>query len=71
VALFNTRAQEIRGQVASLAYRGGVQLEEILQACTWKSRYTFTDFYLKELSRTAEGRCKLGLIVTAQHIISS
>ena len=36
----------VRSMAASLAFKGGVSLNEILEACFWKSHNTFTNFYL-------------------------
>ena len=43
------KAHEVRSLVASLAFKGGVALDEIMASCFWRSHSTFTNFYLKDL----------------------
>ena len=63
------RAHDVRAMAASLAFKGGVSLEQILGSCYWRSHNTFTSFYLKDLCWENENLLKLGPIVAAQHII--
>jgi len=44
LTLAGTTTHAIRGMAASIAFRGGVDVEELLRACHWTSHTTFTDF---------------------------
>ena len=44
------KAHDVRAFAASKAFYGGVSMDQLLQACHWKSHNTFTSFYLKDLS---------------------
>ena len=68
--LTGTNTHTIRAMAATLAFRGNVELDDILDACTWKSHNTFTNFYLKDISSLQEGLLKLGPLVAAQRIVS-
>ena len=67
--LVGTSTHVIRGMAASLAFRGGADIEEILRACHWQSHTTFTDFYLKDISMVQENLNKIGPLAVAQAII--
>ena len=67
--LYQVKAHDVRSMAASLAFKGGISLNEILQACFWKSHNTFTNFYLKDLCWHNGQILKLGPIVSAQHVI--
>ena len=67
--LHQVKAHDVRSMAASLAFRGGISLNEILEACFWKSHNTFTNFYLKDLCWHNGQILKLGPIVSAQHVI--
>ena len=67
--LHQVKAHDVRSMAASSAFRGGVSLNEILEACFWKSHNTFTNFYLKDLCWHNGQILKLGPIVSAQHVI--
>jgi len=67
--LVGTSTHAIRAMAASLVFRGGADLEQVMRACTWKSHNTFTDFYLKDISETAENLLRLGPVVAAQTIV--
>ena len=43
------KAHEVRALAASLAFKGGGALDEIMASCFWRSHSTFTKFYLKDL----------------------
>jgi len=69
-ALCNVRAHHIRGLAASWAFRSGVALEGVMNACSWKSHNTFTSFYLKDIALSnPEGDLSLGPVVIAQQCI--
>ena len=67
--LSNVKAHDVRCMVASLAFKGGVSLDQILGACFWKTHSTFTNFYLKDVAcKSTEGSgFSLGPVVPAQH----
>jgi len=67
--LAGTSTHAIRGMAASLAFRGGADLEEVLRACSWQSQTTFTDFYLKDVSVVQGDMSRLGPLAVAQHIV--
>ena len=48
--LVQVKAHDIRAFAASKAFYGGVSVDQIMQACHWKSHNTFTNFYLKDLT---------------------
>ena len=59
----------IKGLAATLAFRSGVDIEELLCTCHWSNQTTFTEFYLKDISVVQGGSNRLGPIVAAQQII--
>ena len=67
--LHQVKAHDVRSMATSLAFRGGICLNEILEACFWKSHNTFTNFYLKDICWHNGQILKLGPIVSAQHVI--
>ena len=66
------KAHDIRSMSASLAFKGGASLEQILGSCYWKSHNTFTTFYLKDVAWQSHEQSdyKLGPVVPAQHIVN-
>ena len=62
----NARTHEVHALVASLAFRGSVDIEDIMSACSWASHSTFTDFYLQDIALLTEGLHHLGPIVAVQ-----
>ena len=44
------KAHDIRAFAASMAFYGGVSVDQIIQACHWKAHNTFANFYLKDLT---------------------
>jgi len=69
LSLQNTKTHEIRALAASLAFRGNLDLEEIMQACSWKSHSTFSSFYLRDVSVLQSHMLVLGPIVAAQSVV--
>ena len=65
------KAHEVRAMASSLAFKGGIPLDQILSSCYWRSHGTFTSFYLKDLCWQNDNIFKLGPLVAAQHIVSS
>lgn len=68
--LAGLRTHDLRGVAATLAYRGGVEVEKILQACSWRSQTTFTEFYLKDICVSREDLNSLGPLSVAQSVIT-
>ena len=70
-SLSRVKAHDVRSMAASLAFKGGVSLDQILGACFWKSHTTFTNFYLKDVAWRSKGSSEysLGSVVSAQHIV--
>ena len=66
--LCQAKAHDVCSMAASLAFKRGVSLREILEACFWKSHNTFTNFYLKDLCWHNGQILKLGPIVSAQQV---
>ena len=67
-ALHQVKAHDVRAFAASKAFQSGVSLEQILSACHWKSRNTFTQFYLKDVAWADSELYHLGPVVAAQQI---
>ena len=65
------KAHDVRALSASLAFKGGIPLEQILSACYWRSHNTFTNFYLKDVCWHNDNLFKLGPVVASQHVVSS
>ena len=68
-ALSNVKERDVRAMAASLTFKGGVCLDQILGTCFWKS--TSTSFYLKDVAwKSTEGsNFSLGPVVSSQHIV--
>ena len=64
----NARTHKVHVLAASLAFRGSVDMEGILSACSWASHSTFMDFYPRHIALVT-GLHRLGPIVAAQHSI--
>ena len=66
------KAHDVRAFTASKAFYGGVSVDQILQACHWKSHNTFTSFYLKDLSGQNQKDLSfhLGSFVAAQQVVA-
>ena len=48
--LVGVKTHNVRAFVASKAFYGGISMDQIMQACHWKSHNTFTRFYLRDLT---------------------
>jgi len=70
LSLNNTRTHKVRALAASLAFRGNIDLEEIMQACSWQSHSTFSSFYLRNVSQVQGDLRVLGPIVAAQAVVN-
>jgi integrase len=69
-SLVTPRTHEVRALAASLAFRGNIDVEEMLQACSWKNHSTFSSFYLRDVSHVQGQLRVLGPIVAAQAVIN-
>ena len=68
--LVHVKAHDIRAFAASKAFYGGVSVDQIMQACHWKSHNTFTNFYLKDLTWSDnDNNMYLGPVVAAQKVL--
>ena len=54
--LVQVKADDIGAFAASKAFYGGVSVDQIMQACHWKAHNTFTNFYLKDLTWSDNGK---------------
>ena len=63
------RAHDVRGLAASWAAKGNVSLEQILDACFWKSKNTFISFYLKDVWIDSSDHFSLSPFVAAQNVL--
>ena len=54
VPLSSARTHEVRALASSLAFKGSIELESILRACTWKNGNTFTRHYLRDVSSISD-----------------
>ena len=59
----------VRVLTLSMAFRGSIELEEVLRACTWKNANTFTTHYLRDVSTFAGNLHSLGPVVVAQKLV--
>ena len=71
--LLGVKAHDVRGFAASKAFYVGVYMDQIHQACHWKSQNTFTSFYLNYLSGQNQKDLSyhLGSFVAAQQVVVS
>ena len=69
--LIGVKAHDVRDFVASKAFYGGISIDQIMQACHWKSHNTFTKFYLRDLAGQdqSEGSFHLGTFIAAQQVM--
>ena len=65
------KAHDIRAFTASKAFYGGISIDQIIQACHWKSHNTFTRFYLGDLAgqNQSEDSFQLGAFIAAQQVM--
>ena len=69
--LIGVKAHDVRAFAASKAFYGGISMDQIMQACHWKSHNTFTTFYLRDLAGQdqSEGSFHLGTFIAAQQVM--
>ena len=68
LSLHQVKAHDVRAFAASKAFQSGISLDQILSACHWKSRNTFTQFYLKDVAWADSELSHLGPVVAAQQV---
>ena len=64
--LVQVKEPDIKAFAASKAFYGDVSVDQIMQACHGKADNTFTNFYLKYLTRSDDNNMYLGPLVVAQ-----
>ena len=69
IKLSSARTHEVRALASSMAFRGSMELEEVLKACTWKSANTFATHYLRDVSSVQDDLHSLGPLVAAQSVV--
>ena len=69
-SMMYTSTPAIRGMAASLAFKGTASLDDVMEACSWRSHSTFTSHYLNDTSGIMDGRFKLGPVVAARSIVN-
>ena len=64
-----TRPHQVRSAASSWALKGGVNLQQLLDACFWRSQDTFTSFYLKDCWSQSGDKYSLGPVVSAGAVV--
>ena len=64
---FKVRAHDLRGLAASWAFLHNVALDDVMEACSWRSSNTFIRHYLKDMEEVSGSLHRLGPVVVAQH----
>ena len=69
--LVGLKVHDLRAFAASKAFYGEISMDQIMQACHWKSHNTFTRFYLRDLAGQdqSEGSFHLGAFIAAQQVM--
>ena len=62
------KAHDVRAFAALMAFHAGSSFEQIMSACHWRSHYTITQFYLKDMACTDSELYHLGPVVAAQQV---
>ena len=63
------RGHQVRGVAASWAAKYGVSIDQLMNACYWKSHTTFSSHYLKDVWTNTEGIYFMGPLLAAQAVI--
>ena len=71
IRLSSARTHEVRALASSIGFRGSIELEEVLQACTLKNANTFTTQSLRDVSDFAGALHSLGSVVAGQKVVHS
>ena len=61
-------AHEVRALSASWSVMSASNLDSVMEACTWRGKNTFTDFYLRDMCSIVDDMHSLGEVVTGQSI---
>ena len=64
---FRIRAHDVRALASSWAFLQNISLDNVMDACSWKSRSTFIRHYLRDMTEISGNLNKLGPIISAQH----
>jgi integrase len=65
--IHGVKAHDVRSLASSWAFLQNISLEEVMDACSWRSSSTFIRHYLKDMTEVSGDLRKLGPIVVAQH----
>ena len=68
---FRVKVNDVRAFATSKAFYWRVSMDQIMQACQWKSHNQSTRFYLKDLAGQdqSEGSFHLGAFIAAQQVM--
>lgn len=61
------KAHQVRAMASSWALHCNASMDDIMASCSWKSRNTFTKFYLKDMEWQRDAMFHLGPVVVASH----
>ena len=65
------KAHEVRALAASLAFKGGVALDEIMASCFWRSHsILLSQIFTSKMCWHNGDVMKIGPVVAAQHIVN-
>ena len=70
-ALSGRSTHAIPAMVASLAFSGQVDMDEVLKTCSWKSHTTTWEFYLKDMTQVKDDLPSLSPVVAGQKVVAS
>jgi hypothetical protein len=62
-------AHSVRKAGASLAFRGNIALQDILDAGSWVTDSTFISYYFASMAPKVEGRFRLGPVSAARSVV--
>jgi hypothetical protein len=60
------RAHEVRAIATSLALQRSISMENILRAAFWRNESTFSRFYLRDMTRSVDGKARLPVVASQQ-----
>jgi hypothetical protein len=66
---YKITGHQVRGMATSWAFAKRASMADIMAAATWKSRNTFTNFYLRDVTNITKDMLKLGPLVVSQLIL--
>ena len=69
--LIVVKAHDVRAFAASKSFYEGISMDQIIQACHWKSHNTFTKFNLRDIAGQdqRESSFHLGAFIAAQQVM--